>query len=298
MKLKMIVNLVKETFKEWQEDKASRLAAALAYYTVFSLTPLLLILIAVAGWIFGEDAAQGEIVTQLEGLLGTEGARTIEIAIQNTNQAGGNSSAIASYISVAVLIFGATGMFVQLQDALNTIWNVKPKPGGGVIQFITKRLLSFAMILGVAFLLLLSLLISAIVSTITHYFSDLIMGFDILLQILDLLLSFGLVTLLFALIYKFLPDVKIAWSDVWIGSAITALLFSIGKWLIGWYLGNSSFGSTYGAAGSLVILVAWANYSAQVIFLGAEFTQVYARKYGSQITPDRHAVAVEKSMKD
>lgn len=297
MNLKIVLTLIKETFKEWQEDKASRLAAALAYYTVFSLTPLLLIVIVVAGWIFGEDAAQGEIVTQLEGLLGAEGARMIEIAIQNTNQAGSNSGAIASCISVAVLIFGATGMFVQLQDALNTIWNVQPKPGRGLIKFITKRILSFAMILGVALLLLLSLLLSAILTAITHYFSDLILGFNILLQILDLVLPFGIITLLFALIYKFLPDVKIAWSDVWIGAGITALLFSIGKWLIGLYLGQSSFGSTYGAAGSLVILVAWANYSAQILFLGAEFTQVYARKYGSQIFPDKHAVSIEKNIK-
>jgi len=297
MKMKIVLTLIKETFKKWQEDKASRLAAALAYYTVFSLTPLLLIVIAVAGWIFGEDAAQGEIVNQLQGILGAEGARTIELAIQNTHQAGANSGAIASYISIAILIFGATGMFVQLQDALNTIWNVEPKPGRGVIQFITKRILSFAMILGVAFLLLLFLLLSTILTAVTSYFSDLIIGFDLLLKLLDLVLSLGITTLLFALIYKFLPDVKIAWSDVWIGAGITALLFSIGKWLIGWYLGQSSFGSTYGAGGSLVILVAWANYSAQIIFLGAEFTQVYARKYGSQIIPHKHAVSVEKKIK-
>ncbi len=292
MNLKVLFRLLKETFQEWQADKASRLAAALAYYTIFSLAPLLIMAIAIAGSIFGEEAAKGEIVGQIQGLVGTEGATVIETAIKNANQP--RISSIASLISVGVLLFGASGVFAQLQDALNTIWNVKAKPKQGVFNFIRKRILSFSAVLGIGFLLLVSLVISAALSALNKYMEDLIPGAHFFWEILNLAISFGLVTLLFALMYKFLPDVKIKWSDVWIGAMITALLFTIGKFGLGLYLGRGSFGSTYGAAGSLVVLLAWVYYSAQILFFGAEFTQVYAREYGSQIIPDKYAIPVDE----
>ncbi|MEQ9672069.1 YihY/virulence factor BrkB family protein [Coleofasciculus sp. G2-EDA-02] len=288
MNFKIIRELFQETIQEWQEDKASRLAAALAYYTVFSLAPLLIIAIAIAGSIFGPEAARGEIVQQIQGLVGTEGAKVIETAIENANQP--NISNIASIISIIVLLFGASGVFAQLQDALNTVWGVQPKPGRPVKGFLQKRLLSFSIVLGVGFLLLVSLIISAVLSAVINYASDLLLGMEFLWSLLNWGLSLSVITLLFAMMYKFLPDVKISWSDVWIGAIITAILFTIGNSLIGMYLGRGGFASTYGAAGSLVVFLAWVYYSAQILFLGAEFTQVYARKFGAEIVPDKHAI--------
>lgn len=288
MNPRVIVRLLKETFKEWQEDKTSRLAAALAYYTVFSLAPLVIIAIAVAGAIFGEEAARGEIVRQIQGLVGTAGAEVIETAIENANKPEANGG-IASLVSIVVLLFGASGVFAELQDSLNTVWEVQPKPGGGVMDFIRKRILSFSMVLGIGFLLMVSLIVSAVLSGLSAYMSHLLPGLDFFWGILNFVISFVVIALLFALIYKFLPDVKITWNDVAIGAIITALLFTIGKTILGLYLGQGSFGSTYGAAGSLVIVLAWVYYSAQILFFGAEFTQVYASRYGSQIVPDDRA---------
>ncbi|MDY6940569.1 MAG: YihY/virulence factor BrkB family protein [Cyanobacteriota bacterium] len=289
MTLRKMWKLIREAIQEWQEDNASRLAAALAYYTVFSLAPLLIIAIAIAGAIFGEEAARGEIVGQIQGLVGREGAQVVETAIENANQP--DISSFASIISIAVLLFGASGVFAQLQEALNTIWDVKAKPKNGLWNLVRKRILSFSAVLGIAFLLLVSLIISAALSGLNRYASHLLPGADFLWQILDTGISFGFITLLFALMYKYLPDVKIQWSDVWVGAAITAALFTIGKFGLGLYLGGGSFGSTYGAAGSLVVVLAWVYYSAQILFFGAEFTQVYARRYGSCIVPDRHATS-------
>lgn len=295
MSLKQIWRLLKETFAEWSKDKASRLAAALSYYTVFSLAPLLIIAIAIAGSFFGEEAAKGEIIGQIQGLVGKEGAEVIQTAIENASQKD-NQGTVASLISVGVLLFGASGVFAELQDALNTVWEVESKPELGITDFIRKRFLSFAMILGIGFLLLVSLVISATLSGINHYASNLLLpNFAFFWQLVNFFVSFGVITLLFATMYKVLPDVKIAWSDVWIGAAMTALLFVFGKFLIGLYLGNSSFSSTYGAAGSIVVILVWAYYSAQILFFGAEFTEVYARKYGSQIVPDRFAVPLKNA---
>ncbi|MBD2005350.1 MULTISPECIES: YihY/virulence factor BrkB family protein [Cyanophyceae] len=287
MKPKDIVGLLKETFTEWQEDKASRLAAALAYYTVFSLAPLVIIAIAIAALVFGQEAAQGGIEEQLRGLLGSQGAEAVEEMIANSRKA--EQGTIATLISVGLLMFGASGVFGQLQDSLNTIWEVAPKPGRGIIGFIKDRFLSFSMVLGIGFLLLVSLILSAGLSAVGNYFGHLMPGLPFL-QVLNFLLSFGVVTVLFAFIFRILPDAKIAWGDVWIGAAITSLLFTIGKYLLGLYLGNGSVGSTYGAAGSFVVLLLWVNYSAQILFFGAEFTQVYANKYGSRILPAKNAV--------
>ncbi|MBD2298964.1 YihY/virulence factor BrkB family protein [Nostoc sp. FACHB-87] len=288
MNFSAIVRLFQETFQEWSEDKASRLAAALAYYTIFSIAPLLIIVIAIAGAVFGEEAARGEIVRQIQGLVGPDGAEFIEIAIRNANQP--KTGAIASVISILLLLLGATGLFTELQDALNTIWEVQPKPGHGVKNVVRQRALSFAMILGIGFLLLVTLIISTALTAIVGYFSNLLPGIDFIWQFFNFILSFVITTLLFGLIFKVLPDVKITWNDVLIGAVITSLLFSLGRYLLGQYLGNSSFGSTYGAAGSLVVILAWVYYAAQILFFGAEFTQVYARRYGSGIRPTRHAV--------
>lgn len=287
-KLKGVMALFKETFTQWLEHKAPRLAAALAYYMVFSLAPLLIIAIAIAGAIFGKDAARGEIVTQISGFVGQDAASVIEKAISNASQP--DLSNIASLISVAVLLFGASGVFAQLQDALNTIWGVQPRPGRVVRQFISKRILSFAMVVGLGFFVILSLLLTAAISALSQL--ELLPGFPWLWKFLSLAVSFGLVTLFFALVFKFLPDAKIAWSDVGMGAIMTSILFAIGRSLLGWYLGQTSFASTYGAAGSLIVLLAWVYYSAQILFLGAEFTEVYARKYGSHITPTRHSMKV------
>ncbi|MEH2077564.1 MAG: YihY/virulence factor BrkB family protein [Nostoc sp.] len=288
MNLQAIWKLFQETFKEWSEDKASRLAAALAYYTIFSIAPLLIIVIAIAGAVFGEEAARGQIVGQIQGLVGIEGAKFLESAIQNANQP--KTGAIASIISIVVLLVGATGLFTELQDAMNTIWEVKPKPGRGVTNIIRLRVLSFAMVIGIGFLLLVSLVISTALTTLVTYFSNLLPGVDFIWQLVNFVLSFAITTVLFGLIFKVLPDVKIAWSDVLVGASLTSVLFSIGRFLLGQYLGNGSFGSAYGAAGSLVVILAWVNYAAQILFFGAEFTQVYARRYGNGITPTKHAI--------
>lgn len=290
MNLKILFSLLKETFQEWQNDNASLLASSLAYYTIFSLAPLVILVIAIVGAIFGEEAAKGEIVAQIKGLVGVEGAKVIEDAIANSNQP--DTGRWASFISVVVLFFGASGVFGQLQDALNTIWNVKVKPGLNVVKLIQKRILSFTAVVGIGFLLLVSLLINAAIAALNHYLSGFLPGGDFLWQFLNFALSFAVVTFLFALMYKFLPDVKITWRDVSVGAVITAFLFTIGKSLLGAYLGSGSFGSTYGAAGSLVVLLVWVYYSAQILFFGAEFTQVYARRYGSQIVPNEYAVNI------
>jgi membrane protein len=287
-KLKRLIALLRETFTQWLEHKAPRLAAALAYYMVFSLAPLLVIAIATAGAIFGEEAARGEIVNRIGGFVGQDAASVIEKAISNASRP--DLSNVASLISVAILFFGASGVFAQLQDALNTIWSVQPRPGRVIKQFISKRILSFAMVLGLGLFVILSLILTAAISALSQL--ELLPGFPFLWKFLSSAVSFGLVTLFFALVFKFLPDAKVAWSDVWIGAIITSILFAIGRSLLGWYLGKTSFASTYGAAGSLIVLLAWVYYSAQILFLGAEFTEVYARKFGSHITPTRHSMRI------
>lgn len=289
MKAKDIVGLLKQTWTEWQEDKASRLAAALAYYTAFSIAPLVVIAIAIAALVYGEEAAKGQIATQLGTLVGPEAAVAIESLVESSYRQSGEGI-IATVISIALLFFGASNIFTQLQESLNTIWEVAPKPGRGIKGIVKDRILSFGMVLGIGFLLLVSLILSTVLAVLGNYLGGMMPGLQFLWSILNFLLSFGVITLLFALMFKFLPDVKITWGDVRIGAVITALLFTIGKSLISLYLGNSGVGSTYGAAGSLVVLLLWVNFSAQILFFGAEFTQVYANKYGSMIVPTKNAV--------
>jgi membrane protein len=292
MNLRAIWQLLKETFQEWSDDKASRLAAALAYYTIFSIAPLLIIVIAIAGAVFGEDAARGEIVRQIEGFVGRDGAEFIEIAIKNASMP--QVGTIASVISIVVLLLAATGLFVELQDSLNTIWEVQPRPGRAINNLIRKRFLSFLMVLGIGFLLLTSLVISAVLTAVTTYFTNLLPGTESIVQLVNFLISFAITTVLFGLIFKVLPDVKITWKDVLIGAAITSLLFSFGRFLLGQYIAISSFASAYGAAGSLVVILAWVYYTAQILFFGAEFTQVYARRYGTGLRPTKNAIPVTK----
>jgi membrane protein len=285
---RQLFELLKEAYSDWSEDKASRLAAALAYYTAFSVAPLLLISIVVAGLVFGREAAEGQIFAQLEGLLGADAAGVIQTSVANSQNSG--ASALSAVIGIATLIWSASGLFSQLQDALNTIWEVQPDPKAGIVQTIKRRFLSMTMVLGIAFVLLVSLVLSAGVSAVGKLFGDLLPGGTILWQAVNVVLSFLVVTGLFAAIYKVLPDATVDWGDVWIGAAATALLFTIGKQVIGFYLGHASIGSTFGAAGSLLVFLVWVYYSAQILFFGAELTQVYARKHGSRIRPSEGAI--------
>lgn len=286
--------LLQEAGAEWLDDKAPRLGAALAYYTIFALAPLLLIVIAVAGFVFGEEAARGELFEQIRGLVGDQGAAAIETMLANANQR--ESSTLATIVGVAMLLIGAAGLFGQLQDALNTVWEVQPKAGRGIWGFVRDRFLSFTMVLGCAFLLLVSLVISAVLAALGSLFGDWQTSF--VGQIINIVISFGVITGLFAMIYRFLPDVQLAWKDVWLGAAITALLFTVGKWLIGLYLGHSTIGSTYGAAGSLAVLLVWLYYSAQIFLFGAELTKAYADRYGSRIVPKSYAEPVTEQARE
>lgn len=286
-------NLLKDTFQEWLEDGANRLAAALAYYTTFSLAPLLVLIIAIAGLVGGREAAQTQTMAQVEDLLGNEGREFVEGMIESASQP--ETGLAATVIGAVTLLFGALGVFGELQNSLNTIWEVKPRPAkgwmDGVKRFVLRRLLSFTMVLGIGFLLLASLVVSAAVSAFGEYvgsrwpLAD--QGINAQwLGLINFIVSFLVITFLFAMIFKFLPEIKIAWKDVWLGAAVTSALFSLGKFLIGLYLGRSEVGNTFGAAGSLAILLIWIYYSAQILFFGAEFTQVYANRYGSRIVPD------------
>lgn len=290
VKLKVLWELLKETYEEWSNDNALRLGAALSYYMIFSLPPVLLIVIALAGFIFGEDAARGRIVDEIQVLIGRSGAEGVETMIQNAYKP--EAGIIATIVGIVTLIVASTGVFAELQDALNTVWNVKPAEGRGVMDILRVRLFSFIMIVGIGFLLLVSLVISASISALNDYVlqyqAELIS--KTLLQIINLVVSLAISTGLFAMIYKLLPDVRIAWKDVWLGAFFTSLLFTIGKFGIGLYLGNSDIGSSYGAAGSMAIILFWVYYSSQILFFGAEFTQVYSRRFGRTATPIRGAV--------
>lgn len=269
--------LLKETGAGWVADKVPRLAAALAFYTILSAAPLLVVALSIAGMVFGRQAVEGQMVEQMRGLVGEEGGQAIQSMIAS---ASGPGSGVAMVIGVVMLLLGASGVFAELQDALNTIWKAEPKKGSGWFGMIRDRLFSMAMVFGVAFLLLVTLVVSAIVSALTRFAGW--EGIGIVGQIADFLVSFLIITLLFAMMYKILPDVKVAWGDVWVGAVVTAFLFTVGKLLIGLYLGHASVGSAYGAAGSLVVFVVWVYYSGQILFLGAEFTKAYANRFGSR----------------
>ena len=291
MKQKSLWNFLKDIAMQWLEDGPFQLAAALSYYTLFSLAPILIIAIAVAGLFFGREAATNQIVHTLQSLVGQESAKAIQGMIQNASSKP-KTGIISTVLGIGVLIFGAGGVVGQLQSSLNRIWGVTSKPGRGIWSFMWERFVSLAMVLGVGFLLLVSLVITTILTHLTLYIGSLIGGAAIIAYLLDIVVSFGFVTILFAMIYKFLPDVRIQWKDVWIGAALTSFLFTVGKFLIGLYLGTSGVTSSFGAAGSLITVLLWVYYSALIFFLGAEFTQIYASRYGSGVVPAENAVPI------
>ena len=270
-------SLLGETFVEWYDDRAPRLGAALAYYTVFALAPGLILIIALAGLVLGKEAAQGQIISQVQDLAGEAGAEAVRAAIESARDAG--SSLVATALGIVTLLFGLWGVFGELQDALNTIWRVPAAPGRGVVGVIKQRFWSFTMVVGIGFLLLVSLAASAWLAALGKFFSQMLPLPAVMMETTNALLSFVIITFMFAVIYKALPDVKLAWRNVWTGAAVTAVLFTIGKTLIGLYLGRSTVASVYGAAGSLIVILLWVYYSAQIVFFGAEFTKVYSRRF-------------------
>jgi membrane protein len=271
--------LVKRTIDEAGDDKIPRLAASLAYYTLLSLSPLLVLAVAVAGVVFGEDAARGQIAQQLQQVFGAEAGEAIQALVAHAKQPG--SGVLGTIVGLVVLLFGASGVFGELQDSLNTIWEVAPPPGRGILGVVKDRFLSFTMVLGVAFLLLVSLIVSAGLAAFGRWLSS-FADVEWLWQAVNFAVSLGMITLLFALVFKVIPDVKLRWRDVWMGAAVTAALFTLGKFLIGFYVGKAGVASPYGAAGSLVVLVVWVFYSAQVA----------TRAWGSPVEPARGAIAV------
>jgi membrane protein len=290
------------------DDKGFKMAAALSYYAVFSLGPLLIIAIAIAGFIFGEEAAKGQIFSEMKNLIGPDGALMIETIVKGASDK--STGIFAAILSVVLLVLGSVGVFMELQESLNIIWGVEPKPGRGIWGFTKTRLVSFSMVVAVGFLLMVSLIINSAITMLNTFMSD---KFPVLLPaafILNNLSSLIVIALLFALVYKVLPDVYISWRYVWFASILTSLLFAVGKFLIGLYLGSSSFSSTYGAAASLVVLFVWIYYSGLILFFGAEITQVYRKRYSDpKLIPDKDGVivpkvgelvksAVEKSEKD
>jgi membrane protein len=281
MTLASLFSLCRQAINAWMDDYAPSMGAALAYYTLFSIAPLLLIVISIAGLVFGADAARGHIFAELRDLMGEDGAAAVQALLQSVNKPA--QGVLGTVVGVVLLGIGAISVFGELQNALDRIWRAPGRAGsGGMWALVRARLLSFGMVLGIGFLLILSLVASAAVAALGKFAATLFGSWAVLAELLNLVVSFALVTVTFAMIYKIIPRVRIGWRDVWIGAAVTALLFSIGKSLIGLYLGRSTFASGFGAAGSLVVLLVWMYYSAQIFLLGAEFTWVYAHVHGSR----------------
>lgn len=278
--------LLKAAFHEWVEDRSPRLAAALSYYALFAVTPLLLISISIAGLAFGEEAARGEVVRTVSQVVGETAGRAIEEVIRNARQSV-HSGTVAAIIGIVLLLFGASGVFNHLRESLNTIWEVAPAERSGVVRLLRKRFLSFAMVMAVGFLLLVSLLISAALAAAGRYVSSRLPGGETLWQMVNLAVSLGVITFLFALIFRYVPDVRIAWRDVWMGAAFTAILFTIGQTIIGIYLGRSDVATAYGAAGSVIVILVWIYYSSLIVFFGAEFAEVYARRRREGVAQQR-----------
>jgi membrane protein len=272
--------LLREVYAEWSNDDALSLGAALAYYTVFSMAPLLVLVIAIAGLVFGRSAAEGRLVEQIAGLVGPGGAHAIQDMIARAS--GPAAGALAAAVSLATMVLGASGVFGQLQHSLNRIWGAPPRGGSALRTQLRKRMTAFGMILGIGFLLLVSLVLSAALAAVHDLLARHLPLLSRLLPLANFALSFALVAALFAMIFKVLPDVDLHWRDVWLGATVTALLFTAGKTLIALYLGRAGVTSVYGAAGSLVLLLLWVYYSAQILFVGAEFTEVWSRRHGSR----------------
>lgn len=282
--------LLKDTYLEWSEREPFSNSIIIAYYTIFSLPGLLVIIINLAGYFFGAEAVTNQISTQIGGLVGGDTAKDIQEMVATASKSQG--TVLSTILSVATLLFGATGVFYQLQQILNKMWEVKPKPKQKFVKLLRDRVFSFGLILVIGFLLLVSLVLSAAVTTVSEWVNEYISEtLVVLFSALDIMLSIGVVTLLFASIFKFLPDAKIRWRDVWVGAFLTAILFVIAKFLLGLYFGHSNPGSTYGAAGSIILIMLWVSYAGLILLFGAEFTKVYADTYGVRIQPTEGAVS-------
>ena len=264
---------LKQTFRAWSDHEAPRLGAALSFYTMLSLAPLVILVIAIASLVFGHSAAQNDIIREVQGIMGTQGAKAVETVIEHGQKP---TSVLASVIGVLILLVGASGAFSELQSALNKIWDVQPNNASGVASLIKARLFSFGMVLAVSFLLLVSLVVTAGLAVVGKFFGEILPMPELLMHAINFLISFVGISALFALIFKYVPEAKIEWKDVWEGAIATALLFTIGKSLIGLYLGKAAVGSAYGAAGSLIVVIVWVYYSAMIFFFGAEFAHVRA----------------------
>ena len=276
--------VLKQTFAGWWNDNVPRMGAALAYYTLFALAPILIVVIAVGGMAFGPAAVRGEIVAQIQDLVGPDGAQAVQSILESA--ANSHWSIPATIIGVITFFLGATGAFLELQDNLNAIWRVKPRSRGNFLRdLLTQRIISFGLVLGFAFLLLTSLVVSAALSAVHTYVGSVFPGVAALWRAGYVVMSLGVITLLFGMIYKVLPDVKLTWADVWVGALVTAGLFTIGKYLIGLYLGTSSLSSTYGAAGSVIVVLVWVYYSSQIVLFGAEFTRAWVERFGPRPPP-------------
>ncbi len=284
--------LFQEAVRGWIAHRAQRLGASLAFYTTLALAPLTIIAVAVAGYFYGEEAARGGIVDQIEHLVGRQGAMVVEALIQRASEP--QQSQIATFVSIGLLLFGATGVFAELKDSLDTIWEVKRKPGLGLWLIVKTQLLAFAVVVGTGFLLLVSLLLTALLTGLTHWLSRWLPVPVWTAHLFDVLVSFLVITVLFALIFKLLPDVNVRWKDVWIGAVFTTVLFMVGKFLLGIYIGTAGVGSIYGAAGSLVIVLVWTYYSSQILFFGAELIRAYSKLYSPEvIVPNEQAERVD-----
>jgi membrane protein len=296
--LQQTKELLQETWKEWKKDDATRIGAALAYYTTFSLAPLLVVATSVAGLVYGKDAAEGEVTKQLTNMLGEQGATQVQTMLANAHSHEGG--VIATIVGTVAVLIGCGTVFIELQAALNRMWETPPQEskGGGILAWLKKRGLSFGLVLVIGFLLLVSLMLSAVLSGAGDALGARIELPPILLSVINFVVSTFVIGGLFTLLYKVLPDQKIPWGDVWVGGIVTALLFSLGKWLIGLYLGNSSVASAYGAAGSLAVVLIWIYYSAQLVLFGAEFTQVYANRHGSRSEGSSAARGERKERRD
>lgn len=277
-----VMKLLRQAFAKWMKDNALRMGAALSFYTVFSLAPLLIIVIAVSGIVFGQSVAQEQILNQIAQLIGAEGAQAVQALLVAARQQ--SSSHLPTVVSIMTLLVGATGALVELQDGLNRVWDV-PEVTGRFMVIVLQRLISFALILCIAFLLLVSLVVSAMLSMVGTFLSGRLPGSSFFWQSADFILSWAVITMLFAIIYKILPDTSVHWRDVWMGSAVASVLFTLGKFFVGLYIGRSALASTYGAAGSFVVVLVWVYYSALLLYYGAEFTKVYAHRIGSQARP-------------
>jgi membrane protein len=280
--------LARLTWEKWSTYRVPQLGASLAFYTALSIAPLLVICLAIGAFAFGDEAARGEIATQIKSLVGNQGAEAIQQMIKNADKPA--SGTAATVLGLVMLFLGASGVFSELQQSLNIIWEVQPQAGRGLLGIIRDRFFSFVMVLGIAFLLLVSLVLSALLASLGTFFSALPASVNWLTQFLNFAVSFAVITFLFAMIFKILPDARIAWRQVWLGAVFTALLFTIGKFFIGLYLGQSSMASSYGVAGSFVVLLVWVYYSSQILYLGAAITKVVADESGSTNVPARNAV--------